>query len=219
MKTKSLIIPLLFIILTGCSLMGTPLDENKKDFIGIWQTGPTRLVIYEKGRLDYKEPGYSMEAPIQEFTDEYIKTGIWFIDKTFTIDRAPYQENGEWKMQIDGKTFTRGLKIHWDEPVDENQEYLDDLYKKVPEINSLEQRIMTYAEAEVRLTMYVEAEPDATSKDVYARDYYRVYVGESHATHNVMIYRFLIHKDTKKISVIDPVTFEPMSLKDWREQK
>jgi len=102
----------------------------------------------------------------------------------------------------------------------QSQELLDHLYQNVPEIEEINNRIMTYAEADVRVTMYIEEEPNYLSEDEYERDYYRIYVGEDHqGTRQVNVYRFLIHKDTKEILAIDPVTFEPMSLEEWRANK
>jgi len=209
---------LLIFLLTGCSLLGIPIPEDKQDFIGTWKADEVHLIISPTGQLDYKDPKLSLDAPIKEFTDEHIIAGVWFLEKTFNIDKAPYKENGSWKMKVNGIEFTKGIEVKL-RPLsdDPNQELLDYLYDNVEQIPQLEQRLMTYAEADVGLAMYVEAEPDPLSDDIYEKEYYRVYVGEDHQGRTLNVYRFLIHKDTKEILHINPITFEPEDLEQWQK--
>ncbi|MFZ5364976.1 MAG: hypothetical protein ACOZBH_02120 [Patescibacteria group bacterium] len=210
---------------SACSLTGIGIPEGKEAYIGRWTGDNTTMTIYDNGRIKYEEKigtPTSLEAPIQEFTDEHITFGIFSFNKTIRIDRPPYLENDYWKMQIDGETLSKGMEIKL-KPItqeDINQDLLDYLYNNVPEIKDAENRIMTYAEADVKLSMYIEAEPDPNSKNIYDRDYYRIYVGEDHqGTRQINVYRFLIHKDTREILYVDPITFEPITLEQWRTNK
>lgn len=220
---KKLFIPIILstFLFTSCSLMGIPIPEDKQDFIGTWKDDEVHLTISPTGQLEYKDPKLSLDAPIKEFTDEHIIAGVWFLEKTFRIDNAPYQKNGVWKMKINGIELTKGIEVKLSPLSDDpNQELLDYLYDNIEEIQQLEQRLMTYAEPDVSLTMYVEAEPDPNSKYIYDQDYYRIYVGEDHqGTRQVNVYRFLIHKDTREILHLNPITFEPESLDQWRKYK
>lgn len=67
--------------------------------------------------------------------------------------------------------------------------------------------------------IYVEREPDSNSNDIYVKNYYLLYVGESYTDHNVNIYRFAINKDTKEILYYDVTDNKYESLSDWRKNK
>lgn len=71
----------------------------------------------------------------------------------------------------------------------------------------------------VSAVVYVERYPDSSSSDKYMRDYYGIYVGESHSDHNVNVYRFAINKDTKEILYYDVADNKYLTLDDWRKSK
>jgi len=96
------------------------------------------------------------------------------------------------------------------------EEVINYLFNNVSELKQLGEDIEEKSEGKARLMMYVEAEPNAKAVNEYEKNYYQIYVGESHETHKVMVYRFLIHKNTKEILYIDPITFTPISLEEWR---
>lgn len=97
-----------FVILSGC---GEPLSEDKLDYAGLWRGGNELIEInkdgsvsYAKVRLDNTE---TIEGPIKEFTDEGFVVGYLFLTTKFKIDKPPYQENGKWKMVLNGVEMTK----------------------------------------------------------------------------------------------------------------
>lgn len=99
-----------------------------------------------------------------------------------------------------------------------NENMIDYVKKNVPEIGNLEKSLISKSNGTVKLSMYIERQPNPTSTNVYIRDYYGIYVGESHPDHNVNIYRFAVQKDTKEILYYDVVQDKYMTLDEWRSQ-
>lgn len=98
---------------------------------------------------------------------------------------------------------------------DQITEYLKD---NVSEVKSFIQALEGNNSG-VKAIVYVEREPDPNSNNVYLKNYYGIYVGESHQDHNVNVYRFAINKDTKEILYYDVVNDKYESLSDWRKSK
>ena len=92
------------------------------------------------------------------------------------------------------------------------------LVNNVDEVKSFMKSLQNNASGVKGIT-YVEREPDPNSNNVYLKDYYGLYVGESHSDHNVNIYRFAINKDTKEILYYDVVNDKYENLSDWRNNK
>lgn len=70
-----------------------------------------------------------------------------------------------------------------------------------------------------KLTMHIEDSPNDQAQDKWQREYFRVYVGESHATHNTRIHTFLVHPRTKEIYAFDVVEETTVPLKTFLSQK
>lgn len=102
---------------------------------------------------------------------------------------------------------------------DLNTDLISYLEKNVPEVSTLRNSITTKSNSTVKLLIYVEREPNSASGDIYLRDYYGIYVGESHPDHSVNIYRFAVKKDTKEILFYDVVEDKYMTLDEWRKEK
>lgn len=102
--------------------------------------------------------------------------------------------------------------------ITKSDELINYLYKEVPELNNLANEIKEKSKGAVRLTIYVAGEPNKSSQNKYDREYYTIYIGESHKTHNVNIYWLLIHKDTKEILFHDIAEDEYIPLKVWRRR-
>lgn len=72
---------------------------------------PIELTITPDGSVDYKrlEGGIkrSVTAPIRAFRRDGFEVGALGLNTTFRIDRPPHEENGVWKMTIDGVELTR----------------------------------------------------------------------------------------------------------------
>ena len=108
MKYIQFIAFIIFVILSGC---GEPLSEDKLDYAGLWRGGNELIEInndgsvsYAKVRLDNTE---TIEGPIKEFTDEGFIVGYLFLTTKFKVDKPPYQENGKWKMVLNGVEMTK----------------------------------------------------------------------------------------------------------------
>ena len=62
--------------------------------------------FYKDKRLK-KGGTVSVTGPIQEFQGDDFVVGIAFLKTTFAVSKSPYEENGEWKMVVDGVELTR----------------------------------------------------------------------------------------------------------------
>lgn len=96
------------VILSGC---GESLGEDKLDYVGVWKGGNELIEINEDGSVSYAKvrPNHTetVEGPIKEFTDEGFVVGYLFLTKKFKVDKPPYQENGKWKMVLNGIEMTK----------------------------------------------------------------------------------------------------------------
>jgi len=99
-----------------------------------------------------------------------------------------------------------------------DSQMVDYLVNNVSEVKSIMQSLQNNKSG-VKGVTYVEREPDPNSTDVYLKNYYGLYVGESHPDHNVNIYRFAINKDTKEILFYDVVNDKYESISNWRASK
>lgn len=104
-------------------------------------------------------------------------------------------------------------------PSTSNEDILTYLRKNVPEIDSLAKSLSEKSGGTVKLSIYIERKPNSASSDIHLRDYYGVYVGESHPDHSVNIYRFAVQKDNKEILYYDVAQDKYMTLAEWRNQK
>ncbi len=96
-------------LLTGCQ---APLSDDKRKYIGRWESNTMTLVITKEGYLEYEKLAgikKSLSAPIKSFTDDTIVAGLWLFTTEFHIDQPPQQanSNGLWSMVIDGETLYR----------------------------------------------------------------------------------------------------------------
>lgn len=111
-------------LFSGCY---TPIAEDKTDYIGTWtytelpenmfggKQVQIILEINKEGNGSYEEitqegaVKLSSSASNLQTTISEGKISIEFygLGKTFTIDKAPYVENGYWYMIIDGKKMQK----------------------------------------------------------------------------------------------------------------
>ncbi|MDP4147297.1 MAG: hypothetical protein Q8936_22965 [Bacillota bacterium] len=126
--------------------------------------------------------------------------------KTKTVSSVTYNND---------KSYFSNLEV--DNTAVEN-DLISYLQNTVPEVKSF---VEAYSKNtnDVKAIIYVDRQPDPSSKNVYLRDYYGIYVGESHPDHNVNIYRFAINKDTKNIMFYDVVNDKYMTLDEWRASR
>ncbi|MDD3847135.1 MAG: hypothetical protein PHC90_12370 [Syntrophorhabdaceae bacterium] len=96
------------IFLSGC---GTPVPPEKTRYVGEWRSREMYLLITEDGSVKYKRirggVSKSISGPLRGFEGDNFIVGLPFISTTFVVSRAPYEENSQWKMVVDGVTLTR----------------------------------------------------------------------------------------------------------------
>jgi hypothetical protein len=99
---------LLASLLIACA---KPLPEGKTTYAGAWRGGPISLLITPEGRAVYKrEEGNmskSIDAPIKEFKGDNFVVGVAFMSTEFVVSKPPHEEDGAWKMTVDGVELTR----------------------------------------------------------------------------------------------------------------
>lgn len=114
MKTKVLFNLFLLVSLTWLSSCGVPVPADKMDYVGEWQAPNMYLSITADGRVKYKRKKGSMtksiDAPLQGFDRNDFIVGVGSLKTTFRVDKPPYEDNGQWKMIVDGVTLTRTRK-------------------------------------------------------------------------------------------------------------
>ena len=90
---------------------GIDIPAEKQNYIGQWQGENMELWIGANGTIDYESwkgaVNTEIEAPIQRFDGNNFDVGVWFFSTTFTVQKPPYQENGVWKMMVEGQELTR----------------------------------------------------------------------------------------------------------------
>lgn len=107
MKYNSIkcIFSLLIIVLFSISC-ARPVPPEKLNYVGEWQSKEMYLLILQDGSVKYKrlKGGGTSEVtgPLKEFQGDDFVVGIAFINTTFIVSKPPYQENGVWKMVVDG---------------------------------------------------------------------------------------------------------------------
>lgn len=99
---------LLFLLLIACS---NPLPPEKMNYVGEWQGIGMDLVITADGSVGYEryQEGSKTEinAPLQAFDGNNFIVGVGFISTTFEVSKPPYQDDGIWRMTVDGVELTR----------------------------------------------------------------------------------------------------------------
>jgi hypothetical protein len=96
------------ILLSGC---GKPVPPDKAAYVGEWQSREMHLSITEDGSVKYKRVSggvsKSLSAPLRGFEGDNFVVGLPFMSTTFVVAKAPYEQDGRWKMVVDGVTLTR----------------------------------------------------------------------------------------------------------------
>lgn len=112
----------LALFLVGCGKTN-PMLEQHPDFIGKWQSHHDTLVIEKNGQVEYrhketeeKQTAHSdvemssksdLKASITQFDQKQFQIGQGEFGQVFRIDRAPYQQNQHWQMQLNGQVYTK----------------------------------------------------------------------------------------------------------------
>ena len=106
---RSVIVSVIALLIQACS--GQPVPPEKIDYVGEWTSKEMYLLILQDGSVHYKrlKGGGTREitGPIKEYQGDSFVVGIGFIATTFEVSKPPYQEDGVWKMVVDGVELTR----------------------------------------------------------------------------------------------------------------
>jgi hypothetical protein len=78
---------------------------------GVWRGGGVTLQIGPGAQVQYSKmkggSSKSVNAPIARFTEKSFEVGALGITTTFRIDKPLYEEDGKWKMRVDGTDLIR----------------------------------------------------------------------------------------------------------------
>lgn len=104
----ALLAAILALSLLGCA---KPVPPERSAYVGLWKSPGMSLLITQDGSVEYKRikggVTTSVSGPLQKFEGDDFHVGIAMLSTRFAVSRAPYQENGAWKMVVDGETLTR----------------------------------------------------------------------------------------------------------------
>lgn len=102
MKIRIILLSIFF--LASCS---EPLPENQKEFVGLWKSIQTSLLITESGRLEYSSQkssvSTSVSMPIKSISGTEIIAGFLFFESVFEINGAPKDHDGFLALVVDGE--------------------------------------------------------------------------------------------------------------------
>lgn len=101
----------------------SPLLESHLEYIGQWKNDTSSLKIDKSGQVKYVEHLEAEEnlesqkikttavsdikAPITQFNQQHFQIGQGTLSKQFKIDRAPFKQNGKWRVIINGQLYTK----------------------------------------------------------------------------------------------------------------
>ena len=84
----------------------TPLTGDQKAYAGNWtSTEGDWLKIKESGSADLKKGGTKVTNGSVTITETMLTVTMLGIDTEYTVDEAPYEEEGEWYMELDGDLY------------------------------------------------------------------------------------------------------------------
>ncbi len=108
MKLAKFLIVLAFLSLAAC---GVPVPPEKANYIGEWKGLGMSLVITPDGGVAYERTSgggsSSLKGPLQSFDGDNFTVGIFFMSSTFVVSEPPHEEDGVWKMVVDGVELAR----------------------------------------------------------------------------------------------------------------
>lgn len=95
--------------LAGC---GQSVPPDKQAYIGEWQSSGMAVNISQNGKVIVVKEGAGnastrVEAPLQGFAGNDFIVGLGPMKTTYKVSVPPHEDNGEWKMTVDGKELTR----------------------------------------------------------------------------------------------------------------
>lgn len=107
---RNLILALFVLLaLVGCA---KPLPPERSAYAGEWQSSTMSLLITQDGHAAYRRlvgtnGSKSVSGPIQSFDGDDFIVGVGPIKTTFVVSAPPHEDQGSWKMTVDGVELTR----------------------------------------------------------------------------------------------------------------
>lgn len=97
--------PLLLItLLVGCA---EPLPDSKNEYVGLWRSNQTSLLITKDGRVEFESNKgnvtTSVSMPIKSITDSEMIAGLLFINSNFVFSGPPKIKDGLTVLNVDGE--------------------------------------------------------------------------------------------------------------------
>lgn len=85
-----------------------PVPHSKEKYIGLWVSSDRYISIFAIGNLEYrKKLSFGMHNRVTgNFTFEGTIINMNMFG-SFVIDKSPYEEDDQWKMQMDGVLYIR----------------------------------------------------------------------------------------------------------------
>jgi hypothetical protein len=105
-------IPGFLIFLMICSCSPDPIPQDQMVYVGVWQGSNIFLEIDANGNASYAKLRdgaviETVDSPVKKIGDGKIVIGYLFITKTLELTKPPFEEDGNWKMIIDGVTLIK----------------------------------------------------------------------------------------------------------------
>lgn len=92
------------LLLTGCA---QPLGAEASEFVGLWKSNQTSLLITQSGRLEYESNSgavtTTISMPIKSIDSTGIEAGFLFFSSSFELQGGPEQEDGMLILVVDGE--------------------------------------------------------------------------------------------------------------------
>ena len=109
---RSRVIGLILVVLLALAACAKPVPADKQDYVGTWESATMSLVITPEGRVVYKHApnantSKSLDAPIKAFEGNDMVVGVGPLTTRFVLALPPHEEDGVWKMTVDGEQLTR----------------------------------------------------------------------------------------------------------------
>ena len=96
------------LLLAACA---KPLPPEKAAYAGQWRSPTMSLLITESGNVNYRRVdggmSKSINGPLRSFEGDNFVVGIGPVKTTFVVSMPPHQDDGAWKMTVDGMELTR----------------------------------------------------------------------------------------------------------------
>ncbi|MBQ0713035.1 MAG: hypothetical protein KBT53_08745, partial [Porticoccus sp.] len=95
---------MLVLLLVGCA---EPLPDDKNNFVGLWKSNQTSLLVTKSGRIEYESNKgavkTSVSMPIKSITNSELVAGFLFMKSSFKLLGPPRNKDGATIVTVDGE--------------------------------------------------------------------------------------------------------------------